>query len=119
MVEVFMYRVAFALMAACWLASLAPAQAADFSGRYVRPSSDCCRQQVAGYGPDVSYDPLSAFPYIVPRHPVYLPPERHRYVEAKAYDSYPNAAAARCHWHEAPVRIDRKLWVWGGKTTCY
>jgi hypothetical protein len=114
-----MYRVAFALMGACWLASLAPAQAADYAGRYVRPSGDCCRQNVVGYEPNITYDPFSAFPYIVPRHPVYLPPERHRFVEVKKYDSYPTVAAARCHWHEAPVRIDRGLWVWGGKTTCY
>jgi hypothetical protein len=112
-----MRRVVLALISSCLLACLgAPATAGD----YVWYGNNCCQQRVAGYERDFFYAPFSAFPYVVPLHPVYVDrPERHRVVHFTKYNSYANVAAARCHWREAPVRVDRGLWVWGGRTTCY
>ena len=116
-----MYRVALALVCSCVLVCLgAPARAADLPGRYVRYSGDCCQQPVVGYERDLYYAPFSAYPYVVPLHPVYVyRSERHRVAHFVKYNPYANAAVARCHWREAPVRVERGLWVWGGETTCY
>jgi hypothetical protein len=114
-----MYRVA--LICFCLLATLgASASAADYPGRYVRYSGDCCQQRAVSNERELFYAPFSAYPYVVPLHPVYVHrPEQHRVVHFKKYDYYSSVAAARCHWQEAPIHVERGLWVWGGKTNCY
>lgn len=116
-----MRRVMFALMGSWLFVCLTiPAHAADYSRGYVWNGNGCCQERVVTQQTELVYAPFTAFPYVVPPHPVYVDdPEPHRVVHFKKYNSYANAAAARCHWREAPVRVDRGLWVWGGKTTCY
>jgi hypothetical protein len=116
-----MRRIAFALICSWLLACLvAPANAGDYGGRYVRYSADCCGRPVVGYERDVFYAPFTAYPHVVLLHPVYVyRPARHRIVHFKKYDYYSNVAVARCHWQEAPIHVERGLWVWGGKTNCY
>lgn len=112
-----MRRVMSAVMGSCLFACLAiQAQAAD----YVRYGGDCCQERVVAEPVEFVYAPFSAFPYVVPPRPVYVEDtEPHRVVHFRKYNSYANPAAARCHWREAPVRVERGLWVWGGKMTCY